>query len=244
MEIKNAVALVTGSAQRVGRAVALALAQEGARLGLHYHASEDDARSVHQLVRQKGSDAVLLRGDLRNFADIERTVKQCHDHFGRLDILINNAAIYLKTPLAQTTEQQWDEIFAVNLKAPYFCVRSAATHMRRQASGKIINIADVAARNPWPNYIPYCVSKAGIIAMTRGLAKALAPDIQVNAIAPGTVLMGPNATQAYAEEIRAGTLLKRIGTPQDIANTALFLLAGSDYITGEVIAVDGGSSLL
>jgi NAD(P)-dependent dehydrogenase (short-subunit alcohol dehydrogenase family) len=139
-----------------------------------------------------------------------------------------------------TTEEDWDTLFDVNLKAAYFCAKSAAAIMLKQKSGKIINIADVSAYSPWPDYIPYCTTKAGIIAMTKGLAKRLAPDIQVNAIAAGTVLLDEAASDTYQRIIESETLLKRIGSPQDIVRTVLFLLGETDYITGAIIPVDGG----
>jgi NAD(P)-dependent dehydrogenase (short-subunit alcohol dehydrogenase family) len=171
-------------------------------------------------------------------------LESCRQHFGRIDILINNAAAYFKTPLLNATEEDWDRLIDVNLKAPFFCAKLAAGYMKEQGSGQIINISDVAAYNPWVDYLPYCISKAGVATLTRGLAKELAPEIQVNAVAPGTVLMSEDASEDYTSAIRERTLLKRIGQPRDIANTILFLLEGSDYITGAVIPVDGGSSLV
>ncbi len=244
MKLEKKVCLVTGGAHRVGKAIALGLAAQGARLGLHYHRTKQHAKATLEEVRALGSEGVLLQGDFRRVADIKAVVDGCVAHFGRIDVLINNAAIYFRTPLGETTEQQWDDLLGINLKAPFFCSQFAAQVMKKQGSGKIVNIADVAGINPWPGFIPYSVSKAGLISLTRGLAKALAPDIQVNAIASGTVLMSEGASEEYTREIREKTLLKKIGSPEDVVNTVLFLLQGSDYITGAVIPVDGGRLLL
>jgi NAD(P)-dependent dehydrogenase (short-subunit alcohol dehydrogenase family) len=170
-------------------------------------------------------------------------VDGCARHFGRLDFLVNNAAVYYKTTFGSVTEEAWDSLLSVNLKAPFFCAQFAAKIMKRNGFGRIVNIADVAAMAPWPDFIPYCASKAGLVSVTQGLAQALAPEIQVNAVAPGTVLMADSASEEYTEQIRRNTLLQRIGTPEDIANAVLFLLKHGDYMTGSVISVDGGRLL-
>lgn len=241
MEIPGKVALVTGAGRRVGKAIALALAQEGTRIGLHYNSSQKLAKEVELEIEELGGEACLLQGDFSKLDAVKNVVSRCHEHFGQLDILINNAAVYYKTPLTQVTEQEWDQFLDINLKAPFFCAKFAAEVM--QAGGKIVNITDVSGFTPWADYLPYCVSKAGLISATKGLAKALAPNIQVNGIAPGTVLLEENASEAHAQAIKKGTLLGEIGSPKDIADTVVFLLKAGDYITGEVISVDGGSRL-
>lgn len=242
MEIRGKVALVTGGARRVGREIVLSLAREGARIGLHYNTSRDEAEKTKHAAEEHGTEVFLLQGDFSRIDVVQDVVEKCHRHWGQLDILINNASVYYSTPLDAVSEEQWDDLLSINLKAPFFCARAAARMMKN--AGKIINIADVSGYIPWSDFIPYCTSKAGLIAVTKGLAKALAPDIQVNAVAPGTVLLGDDALETHAQEIERETLLKRIGSPQDIANTVIFLLKGSDYITGETIAVDGGSLLV
>lgn len=243
MEIKNKVALVTGGAVRVGRAISMGLAQEGAKVTVQYNRSQSAAKELHSQIEQAGGEAQIVQGDFRNLVDIEKVVNQCNQRFKQIDFLINNAAIYYKTPLGKVQEAQWDELMHLNLKAPFFCAQLVSKIMQKQGSGKIINITDVAGLNPWPDYLPYCTSKAGLIALTRGLAKELAPHIQVNAVASGTVLLQENATQEFEESIKNATLLKKIGRPNDIVNTVLFLLKGSDFITGEVVLVDGGRHL-
>ncbi|MFQ5706798.1 MAG: SDR family NAD(P)-dependent oxidoreductase [bacterium] len=244
MELTNKVALITGAAVRVGRAIAVNLAKEGVKVGLHYHQSEAKARQVLAQITSNGGEGFLVKGDFSKVSEIQEVVDKCYEHFKNIHILVNNAALYFRTPFGETTEKQWDELLTVNLKAPFFCAQYVAEIMKRQNGGKIINIADVAAILPWSGYIPYCASKAGLIGLTKGLAKALAPHIQVNAVAPGTVLMGDNATEEEREAIENLTLLKRIGTPEDVVNAILFLLKGSDYVTGTVIAVDGGRLLV
>jgi len=243
MVLNDRVALVTGASHRVGKEIALTLAREGVHIGLHYHASVEQAQAAQKEIVDTGVDAVLLQGDFAHLNDVSDVVAGCIKHFSTIDILINNAAVYFKTPLGEVTESDWQKLLDVNLRAAFFCSQDVARHMKQRGSGKIINITDVSAGKPWADYIPYCISKAGLIAMTKGLAIALAPDIQVNAIASGTVLMSEGASDELTETIRNATLLKKIGSPGDIANTVKFLLAGSDYITGSVITVDGGTSL-
>ena len=240
MELQNKVALVTGGAVRVGKAIAIALAKEGARVAVHYHRSQADAERTLREIESIGGTAALVPGDLAQLAEIEKVAARCYQAFGRIDILINNAAVYYRTPLDETTEKQWDELMTINLKAPFFCAQAVAKIMKKQQHGKIINIVDVAGIDPWPGYLPYCASKAGLISLTQGLAKALAPNVQVNAIAAGTVLLQENTTPEYQTEIEQLSLLKKIGSPSDIVNSVLYLLQGSDFITGAVIPVDGG----
>ena len=243
MEIRGKVVLVTGGARRVGKAISLGIGQLGAHVAIHYHGSKQGAHEALAAIEAAGSKGCVIPGDFSSLADIRRVVDTCISELGGLDILINNAAVFFKTPVFTTHENEWDRLFALNLKAPYFCSSYAAAHMRKHGSGKIISIADTSANNPWPDYIPYCTSKAGLIAMTKGLAKALAPEIQVNAVASGTVLMAENATAEHTQKIAAATLLKRIGSPADIVRAIKFLVEDGDYVTGEILTVDGGRHL-
>ncbi len=243
MDVKDKVALVTGGAHRVGKHISIALAKAGAKLAIHHNRATEEGTQTLAELHALGVEATLFQGDFTAVRDVERVVNECTQQFGRVDILVNNAAAYFKTPLLQTSEEEWDTLFSVNLKAVYFCSQFVAAGMLQRKSGKIINIADVAAMLPWPDFIPYCTTKAGVIALTKGLAQALGPTIQVNAIASGTVLLSEDTSSKERRKLEKETLLKRIGTPQDIANTVLFLLQGGDYITGEVIAVDGGRLL-
>lgn len=244
MELKNKVALLTGGAVRVGKAIALGLAKEGVKLALHYNRSVDKARHTQSEIESEGGEVLLIQGDFSKVAEIEKVVKTCYDHFNKIDILINNAAIYFRTPFGETSEKQWDDLLSINLKAPFFCAQFTSYFMKKQKSGKIINIADVAGILPWPGFIPYSVSKAGLISITKGMAKALAPEITVNAIASGTVLIQEEVSKAEAEQIKNLTLLKKIGSPEDIVNAVIFLLKGSDFVTGAVLVVDGGRLLI
>lgn len=244
MDLTDKVALVTGGAVRVGRAIALGLAKEGVKIGLHYNQSFEKAKQTKSEIESLGGEALLVQGDFSKVAQIDNVVNRCCQQFHRIDILINNAAIYFKTPLGETSEEQWDRFLDINLKGPFFCAQYVSEVMKKQESGKIVNIADVAGISPWPCFIPYSCSKAGVISMTKGLAKALAPNIQVNAIASGTVLIQEDPTGKLEKEVKELTLLKRIGKPEDIVNTVVYLLKGSDFITGEVITVDGGRHLV
>ncbi|HPT96716.1 MAG TPA: 3-oxoacyl-ACP reductase family protein [Armatimonadota bacterium] len=240
MELKGKVALVTGGAVRVGRAISLALSEAGASVAVNYHHSEEAAREVVALITARGGNAEAFQADVSVAADVDRMFDGVLERFGRLDVLVNNAAIFPRTPFATVTEAEWDQVLDINLKGSFLCALRAGREMLQRDGGKIVNIADVSAYRPWPSYIPYCVSKAGVIALTQGLAKALAPKVQVNAVAPGTVLF----PESYSEEQRQRAVqpipMGREGSPEDVARTVLFLIEGSDFITGAVIPVDGG----
>ncbi len=186
--LSDRVALVTGSAKRIGRAVALRLAQEGADLVIHYRSSEAEAREAVSEIEKLGRRGIALPADLSTVSDIQRLFEQASAHFGRLDILVNSAANFVHTEFASTTEQIWDQSLNINLKAAFFCAQAAAP-LLKPSRGVIINFADIGGLLAWPGYIPHCVSKAGVIMLTKCLAKELAPDVRVNAIAPGTITM-------------------------------------------------------
>jgi pteridine reductase len=243
VEIRGKVALVTGSGRRVGRAIATALASRGCHLVLHYRTAAAEARALAAEAARLGVKAVPAGADLADPAAAAPLVRAAEEAFGRLDILVNNAAIFPRTPLGEVTAEAWDAILAVNLRAPFLLAQAAAPLMLRGGGGRIVNLADISAERPFPGYIPYCVSKAGLIALTRGLARALAPDVLVNAIAPGTVLWPEDyPVEARERELRR-TPLQRTGTPEDVARAVLFLLEGADFVTGQVLALDGGRSL-
>lgn len=243
MEIEGKVALVTGAARRVGRAIALALAERGAELVIHYLDSEREAQEVLALAKQAGGKPVAVRGDVSVSADVNRIVETALQAFGRIEILVNNAAIFYRTPFEKLTEEDWDLFLDVNLKGPFLLCRKVGEIMIRQGRGKIINLADIAGRKVWAEYIPYSVSKAGLIALTKGLAKALAPAVQVNAIAPGAVLLPDGTTPDERERAIRRIPLDRLGSPEDIARAAVYLIE-NDFITGEILTVDGGQHLL
>ena len=237
----NRVALVTGSAKRLGRAIALRLAQEGADIVLHFLLSWEEAQETAQEVRRIGRRVIIRKAELTKPKDIEHLIAAAGEEFGRLDILVNNAAIFQENSVATTTESSWDLTLDTNLKAPFFCSQAAAPLLKQSGHGTIINMADIGGLLPWPGYTPHCVSKAGVIMLTRCLAKALAPEIRVNAIAPGTISMPGDPSEWEADYIRLAPL-RRTGTPDDVAGAVSFLVH-SNFITGQVIVVDGGRSL-
>ena len=238
MELRGKVALVTGGGRRVGRALALALGERGATVAVHYNESEAGAKEVVASLTTKGAKAQAFGGQLTLPKAPESLIAAVVAAFGRLDILINSAAIMVRTPFGEVTPDVWDNMFALNLRAPFFLAQAAAPHLRK-ARGAIVNIADLAAYETWPGYIPHGISKAGVVQMTRNLAQILAPDVRVNGIAPGSVLMPDHLSAEETAAFNKGTRMGRVGTPADVANAMLFLL-DAEYITGDVIIVDGG----
>lgn len=238
--LTNRVALVTGSAKRLGLAVALRLAREGADVVIHYRSSEADARTAVAEVEKLGRRAVAIRADLTRLAEIQRLFKETADHFGGLDILVNSAANFVHTEFSATTEPVWNESLDTNLKAPFFCSQVAVPLLKR-SRGVIINFADVGAFLAWPGYIPHCISKAGVIMLTKCLAKELAPEVRVNAIAPGTITMAGDPPEWEADFIRRAPL-GRAGRPDQVADAVLYLVTAT-FITGQVVVLDGGRTL-
>ena len=232
------VALVTGAGRRVGQAIALALAARGMHIVVHYNGSAEGAAETVRLVRLKGGTASEIHADLREVEGAHTLIDRTLELTGRLDALVNSAAVMLRTPVGETSPAAWDAMFTLNVRAPYFLAQRAAPALRA-VHGSIVNIADLAAYETWPAYVPHGMTKAAVVQMTRGLAHALAPEVRVNAVAPGVVLLPDGWSAADAERLRATTPLRRIGTPEDVANAVVFLVE-SDYITGEVIKVDGG----
>lgn len=232
------VAIVTGAGRRVGRALALALGARGMRVVVHYAGSADGARETARLIQDAGGAATIVQADLLDVTAAERLIDDVVRQEGELFALVNSAAIMVRTPVGETATAQWDEMFALNVRAPYFLSQRAAPALRA-ARGVIVNIADLAAFETWPAYVPHAMTKAAIVQMTRGLAHALAPEVRVNGVAPGVALLPEGWSEADAEHLRHTTPLKRLGTPDDVAHAVLFLLE-ADFVTGEVILVDGG----
>lgn len=240
---------MTGAAKRIGHEIALTLASGGASIVVHYHGSHAEALSLKKQIEALGGDAMLIRADFSSrkkhiLSVLERFVKEVYARVPRVDILVNNAAIFYPTPLGSIREADWDQFLTVNLKTPFFLCEQIGMRMFRAKRGKIINLVDSAVLHPAARYIPYAISKAGLIVATRGLAKALAPYVQVNAVAPGPILPSRGMKAGEKRKVAAKTLLKRFGDPGDIAETVRFLIEGSDFITGAVIPVDGGGSIL
>jgi NAD(P)-dependent dehydrogenase (short-subunit alcohol dehydrogenase family) len=238
--VEGKVALVTGAAKRLGRAVALRLAEEGADVAIHYRNSENEAKDAVHKIEKLGRRAVAIAADLGNVAEVKRLVDESAKHFGRLDILVNSAANFLPASMVSTTEEIWDAALDTNLRAPFFCAQAAAPWLRR-TQGVIINFADTGGLLGWTGYIPHSVSKAGVIMLTKVLAKALAPEVRVNAIAPGTITMEGDAPELENDFIKRAPL-RRSGRSSDITDSVMFLVH-SKFITGQVLVVDGGRTL-
>ena len=235
MRTAGARALVTGGARRIGRAICLGLADAGARVAVHYHTSEAEAREV---AGRCGGPA--LQADLSRVDEAESLVERAADALGGIDILVNSAAVWDRVALDELTEEIWDRNLETNLKGPFFAARRAAALMGH--GGVIINLTDWATPRPYPAYLPYYAAKAGLQSATAGLARALAPRIRVNAIAPGPILLPENTDPAYAEKVTAAVPLGRMGGEASVVSTVMFLI-GNDFITGQTITVDGGRSL-
>jgi pteridine reductase len=238
VELRGRVALVTGAGHRIGRAIAVALGARGMRVVVHYRSSAADADETARLIVAAGGEAAVVAGDLAERGVPERVVTEAAARFGGLDVLVNSAAVMERTPVGEVTEDAWDAMFAVNLRAPFFASQAAARVMGA-AGGAIVNLADLAALETWPAYVPHGISKAGVVQMTRALARALAPQVRVNAVAPGVVLLPTGWDEESGERLRATTPLRRLGTPEDVVRAVLYLLE-SDFVTGELLVVDGG----
>jgi pteridine reductase len=242
-ELTGKVALVTGGAVRVGLEIARALADAGADVAIGYRRSAAEARAAVRDLEARGVRAAALRADVARPREARALVTAAVRRLGRLDILVNNAALFLRTPVLTTTIVQFDRLLAVNLRAPFFLSQAAARAMGRRG-GRIINIADVGAVRAWAGYVPYGISKAGVLMLTRGLAAALAPRIQVNAVAPGVVLLPEGFPRVSGRRLTARIPMGRHGRPADVAQAVRFFATCSDYITGQVLFVDGGMSVL
>ena len=235
------VALVTGAAKRIGRSVALRLASEGADVIVNYRGSKAEAGEVVAEISAAGRRGMAIQADVAKRADVLAMFAAIEKEFGRLDILVNNAGMFFPAKFEELTEEQWDTILDTNLKSQFLCSQAAAPMLRRSGHGRIINFASLGGLLAWPAYTHYCVSKAGVIMLTRCLARALAPEITVNAIAPGTISFPEDSPDIAGDFIRRAPL-RRTGTPEDIDDAVVFL-AQSPFITGQVIVVDGGRSL-
>ena len=240
------VALVTGGAKRVGAAICRRLHAQGANVMLHHRASVAEARALqHELNTRRADSVALIQADLLNSASPPDLVKTTASQFGGLDILINNASSFYATAVGDINEKVWDDLIGTNLKAPLFLSQAAAGELRKR-HGCIVNILDIHAEFPMKNYVVYTVAKGGLLALTRSLARELGPEVRVNGVAPGTILWPEDDTwtdELSRQRIINQTALKRIGDPDDIAQAVEFLVAAAPYVTGQVIAVDGGRSI-
>lgn len=243
MNLNGKTALVTGGAHRLGRAFALGLARAGADVLIDYHSSEADARRTVAEIRALGRRAEAVRADVASEADVGRLLATLRDSFGRLDVLVNSASLFHAAPVEQTTTADWNRSIAVNLTGPFILSREAAPMLRADGGGLIVNIADLSAFQPWPSYVAHAVSKAGLVQLTRVLARALAPHVRVNCVAPGTVLPPEGYTETESDPKGARRVLAREGSPDDAVRALLYFVE-SDFVTGEVAVVDGGRMLL
>jgi 3-oxoacyl-[acyl-carrier protein] reductase/pteridine reductase len=232
-------ALVTGGAKRIGRSLALSLARNGADVAVNYHESADEAVEVAEEIGKMGRHGATFRADVSRADEVRELFGAVEREFGRLDILVNNAGVFFGAPFAELTEEQWDFTLNINLKAQYLCAQAALPLLRRSGRGRIVNISSIGAFQPKPDHVHYCVSKAGVVMLTRCLARALGPGITVNSVAPGKIQFpGEEIDQGYIRR----TPLAKVGDGDDIADTVLFLIQ-SDFITGQTVLVDGGRML-
>lgn len=234
------VALVTGAGIRIGRSIALRLAAEGADVVVNYRKSADEANEAVAKIEAGGQRAVAIQADVSKRADVNKMFAAALKEFGRVDILVNNAGTFFAAKFEDITEEQWDGILDTNLKSQFLCAQAAAPIMKKQGSGRIVNISSLGGMLAWPGYTHYCVSKAGVIMLTRCLSRALGPEVLVNSVAPGTIeFPGEAPDEDYIQRVP----LHRTGTGEDIADAVAYLVK-SDFVTGQVIAVDGGRMLV
>jgi NAD(P)-dependent dehydrogenase (short-subunit alcohol dehydrogenase family) len=241
VEIRDRVAIVTGGARRVGQVIALGLAEKGAHVAFTYRTG-DPAQTL-QGIQAHGVEGMALQLDVLDWDQPKAAVERVIDRFGRVDILVNSASVWQSGPFLEITRQQWETSIGANLTGPFLCAQAVAPYMLQQKSGHIVNITDLSAHQTWPRFADHSASKAGLEALTRVMAAELAPHVRVNAIAPGTLLLPDGASQAKRQWAIDNSLLKRVGTPEDVARTVLFLTE-SDFVTGAVYFVDGGRALV
>ncbi|MCI0401733.1 MAG: pteridine reductase [Gammaproteobacteria bacterium] len=241
--LETRTALITGGARRIGAEIARGLHKAGINVVIHYRSSIDEAIALQQeLNTARNESAHLLQADLLVLDTLQGLCEKAHGVWGRLDILINNASAFYPTPVADATESDWNEIVGINLKVPFFLAQCATPYLR-EVRGTIINIVDIHAERPLKDYVLYSTAKAGLIMLTKALAKELAPDVRVNGISPGAFLWPDSMSKAAKQQILSRTLLKRKGQPSELVGAVLFLIRDADYMTGQVITIDGGQML-
>ena len=237
--------LITGAARRVGAAIARRLHREGASLMLHYRTSEHDAHALQaELNAARANSVTLLQADLLDVAGLAEIVRNTISRFERLDALVNNASSFFPTPVGEITPAVWDNLIGTNLRAPLFLAQAAAPHLKK-TGGVIVNITDIHAERPLKNYVVYSVAKAALAGLTKSLARELGPEVRVNGVAPGAIVWPEDGSwdEVTRQRIVSHTILKRSGEPDDVARAVYYLIAEAPYVTGEIIAVDGGRSI-
>ena len=237
------VVLITGAAHRIGATTAKLLHQDGMNIVLHYRGSREQAKALQkELNDERENSVILIQADLHITNGLSALIEEAVKAWGRLDVLINNASSFYPTLMGKATEDQWDDLVGSNLKAPFFLSQAATPHLKK-TNGCIVNIADIHAERPLKTFPIYSMAKAGLAMMTKSLACELGPEIRVNAVAPGAILWPENLDEVAKQRIVSRTFLKRQGEPNDISKTILYLIKDADYVTGQIIAVDGGRSL-
>jgi len=239
MELRGKCALVTGGAHRVGKAITLGLARAGARVAINYHSSQSAAEETAAEVRALGGEALPVAADVADPAQVEAMVAAITQQWGGVDVLVNGASLFAKTPVPTRDLTTWQRVTRILIDGAFYCANAVAPYMLERGEGVIINIVDLSAWEAWPGYTAHSVGKTALLALTRQLALELAPAVRVNAVAPGPVLPPPDYDEERKVRVARRTLLNRWGTPEDVANAVLFLIQ-ADYITGDVITVDGG----
>ena len=243
MELPGKTALVTGGAHRVGREISIALAQAGCQLAIHYHNSEKAAKTTAAEAQALGVNAAIFRADLSKLDQVEALFQLIDNKYGPVDILVNSAAIMKKVDFQEAEKDDWHNTIDLNLRAPFFCIQKAAERMRINGAGAIVNISDIAGLRPWRDYPIHSVSKSGLEMLTKVAARTYAPEVRVNAVAPGPVLKPDEMPDARWQEIGDALPLRRCGDASDVARAVIFLLE-NDFITGETLVVDGGNQLV
>ena len=242
MELPGRVALVTGAGRRLGCAMARALAGRSMTVAIHYHASSHGAEELRDEIVRSGGRAACFEADLTDPAAARGLADRVVTELGRLDVLVNSAAIMRRLSLEETTPEDWDATLDLNLRSVFFCTQGAVPFLRA-ARGKVVNLADLAGLEPWPGFAAHSISKAGVVMLTKVLALNLAPEVTVNAIAPGAVLVPEDYPAEERERLARTTPLRRLGSPSDVVSGLLYLLEGADFMTGQVLVVDGGRFL-
>jgi pteridine reductase len=242
MELRGRVALVTGAGRRLGRALAQALGERGMTLAIHHHASSRGASQLRDTILAAGGRAACFAADLADPAEAAELPRRVVAQFGQLDVLVNSAAVMHRRSFEDTTPAQWDEVLDLNLRSVFFCTQGAASALRA-TGGKVVNMADLSGLEPWPGFAAHSISKAGVVMLTKVLAHAMAPEVTVNAIAPGAVLVPEEYDAEERDRLARTTPLRRLGSPADAVAALLYLLEGGDFVTGEVLVVDGGRLL-
>lgn len=242
MHLDGRVALVTGAGRRLGSAMARGLADKGMTMAIHYHASSQGAEQLREEIQSAGGRAACFQADLSDAEAARELPMRVAAELGGLDVLVNSAAIMQRLRFDETTPEQWDTILDLNLRSVFFCTQGAAPYLR-SARGKVVNLADLAGLEPWPGFVAHSISKAGVVMLTKTMALSLAPEVTVNAIAPGAVLVPEDYPPEERDRLARSTPLRRLGSPTDVVTALLYLLENGDFLTGQVLVVDGGRFL-